>query len=108
MLSNQAYRALLVVSVLVALLSALNVALSLLVTSSRSEVARGNAALAQTAQVALVYKELVAALAESATRFGDAQLKGVLTRNGLTLTLNSDPNAANAAANRAQPPKPLK
>ena len=108
MLSKQAYRTLLVMSVVVALVSALNVALSLLVTSARSEVARGNAALAQSGQVALVYKELVAALAESATRFGDAQLKGVLTRNGLTLTLNSDPNAANAGANRAQQPKAAK
>jgi len=85
-------------SALVALLTLANIGLSVSNEALANDVSARNAYLQQTGTLNALYKEMVAGLADLASKTQDAKLKELLDKNGLSLS-------AIPARNQSQPAK---
>ena len=105
MLKRLEYLALLVLAVLIVVLVATNINLILRNRSVQAEIQRDAQFIQQTAQLEVLYREIVKALADLSVKNQDAELRGLLTTHGITVTVNPPAGAAAPAAPAEAPRK---
>ena len=104
MLKRLEWLALLAPAALIVVLVIANIVLILSNRSVQSEVQRNTQFIAQTAQLEVLYREIVKALADLSVKNQDAELRGLLANHGITVTVNPPAGAAAAPA-ATEPPR---
>lgn len=105
MLKRLEYLALLGLAVLIVGLVIANVALILSNRSVQSEIQRNTQFIQQTAQLEVLYREIVKALADLSVKNQDVDLRGLLASHGITVTVNPATPAPAAPPSPAEPPR---
>ena len=105
MLKRLEYLALLGLAVLIAILVIANVALILSNRSVQSEIQRNAQFIQQTAQLEVLYREIVKALADLSVKTQDAELRSLLSSHGITVTVNTPAPGPAAPAAPPEPPR---
>ena len=98
MLKRLEWLALLAPAVLIVVLVIANIVLILSNRSVQSEIQRNTQFIQQTAQLEVLYREIVKALADLSVKNQDAELRGLLTNHGITVTVNPPAGAATPPA----------
>jgi hypothetical protein len=98
MLKRLEYVALLALAALIVVLVVTNIVLVLGNRSAQAEIQRDAQFIQQTAQLEVLYREIVKALADLSVKNQDAELRGLLTSHGITVTVNPPGGSAPAPA----------
>jgi hypothetical protein len=101
MLKRLEYLALLALAGAIACLVVANIALILANRSAQAEIQANAQFIQQTAQLEVLYREIVKALADLSVKNQDANLQSLLAAHGITVTVNAPAATAEATASPA-------
>ena len=105
MLRRSEYLALLGLAILIVVLVIASVSMILRNRSVQTEIQRNAQFIQQTAQLEVLYREIVKALADLSVKNQDAELRDLLSSHGITVTVNPTPDPVTPSASAAPPRK---
>jgi len=103
MLKRVEFGILLALAAVIAVLVMANVGMTLANRSVQTEIQSRAQFVQQTAQLEVLYREIVKALADLSVKNQDGDLRNLLASHGITVTVNNPPAAAPMAAAAAEP-----